>query len=647
MISLRKTLVNPFSVVLIIAHLYPVQKSMSQEFAKDSIKFAIKIDSLKSTNDTLNLCRTYYKLGRLCDEWEKREPAYLYLNKALNLSSEINYSKATVTISNRLACLYSEEGLHDKALGIYDECVELLKGSGDTNRIPTILMNIGSEYEIMGNFEKAIKYKLQAIKMKEEMQDSSNIAFHYLFVGDVYKLSGNNKKWKHYLDIAYSLRNNEEYADKEAYCIIYENLALYSKDQNDIKNALAYYDTLYVNSIKSHYIKGIYRSLSGRAEILSKNNENYTALILAEESLQYIPEEQEVLIGHNNLLAELYLRNKDVQKANYYLRKNISKNELYKFPNSRLETYKLLYQVNKKMLKHRHALEWNEAYNNLSDSLSNLEMLKNTEELETKYRTEKKEQEIKQLSAENELKNQRIRFAIAVIIAILLAAGFTIFWLIIRRRKAKIEQEHLKQQLFRSQMNPHFIFNALGSIQNYLYKNQPKIAANYLGNFVSLTRSILINSAKESISLEEEIETLKNYIELEKMRMKEAFNYEISFDEDMETEFINIPPMLIQPFVENAIKHGLKDKKEGGQLRISFTDKKNLLEVQVTDNGIGIDNSKNKGRKGHKSMALSIFNQRIKIIRKQSKQIPLTKIEDLSSNGKQGTLVELSLPILN
>lgn len=635
-----------FGYLTIFSSLFQLDTVKSQDFKADSLNLAVTIDSLLKTNDSLDLSRGYYKLGRLYDNWEKRDSAYLFLNRALEVTVKLKNSKGLATISNRLACLYSEEGLHEKALGIYDQCVDWLKESGDTNRIPIVLMNIGSEYEIMGDFDKAIEYKLRGLKMKEAMKDSSNIAYHYLFIGNVYKNSDKNtEKWKRYIDLAYKLKDNKEYADDETYCMIYLNLAEYAYEKGEHEKAFAYFDTLYVNAKRYNFIKGVYKSLSGKASLLSINGKHYRALQYIEEALAYLPEEQDVLINHNIFLAELYLKNNQPGKALFYLMDNSKKDVIDKFPSSMLENYKLLYVANKRQENFQQALKWNELYMELSDSLHNEKMLKNTEELETKYQTEKKETEIKQLSIENELKSQRIKFAIAAIIAIAVAAGFAIFLLIMRRRKIKAEQEQLKQRLFRSQMNPHFIFNALASIQNFLYKNEGKKAAGYLANFSTLTRSILTNSTKESISLEEEIETLKNYVELEKMRLKDAFDYEIKFDEELETEFINVPPMLIQPFVENAIKHGLKEKEEGGILTVSFIDKKDFLQVQVLDNGVGINNSKNEKISGHKSMALKIFDQRMKIIGKKMKNLPLPKIEDLSLQDKQGTLVEVCIPI--
>lgn len=218
--------------------------------------------------------------------------------------------------------------------------------------------------------------------------------------------------------------------------------------------------------------------------------------------------------------------------------------------------------------------------------------------------------------------------------------------MIIRKRNAQLAQDDLKQKLFRSQMNPHFIYNALGSIQNYMYKNETTKAAQFLGNFASLSRSILKYSAENTIDLTSEIEMLKNYIELEKMRMPNVFDYEIIIDYDLETDLIHIAPMMIQPFIENAIKHGFCDKTEGGKLKLELIDKKELLEVIIMDNGIGINNSRRQNSK-HESMSTKIFYDRMKYLKKKNKHIPDIEIKDISTNETSGTKVVLYLPILN
>jgi LytS/YehU family sensor histidine kinase len=186
----------------------------------------------------------------------------------------------------------------------------------------------------------------------------------------------------------------------------------------------------------------------------------------------------------------------------------------------------------------------------------------------------------------------------------------------------------------------------LNSIQQLISKNKNKEASHYLSKFSSLSRIILEYSAQESIPLEKEIELLSGYIEIEKLRSGNVFDYEIITGEDMEVEFIEIPPMAIQPFVENAIKHGLKQMEKGGFLRLIFEEHGDILKVTIEDNGVGINNSKEREASDHRSMAMNIFETRRKLFQKQYKKKLEVSIVDLSSEGKSGTRVTIELPIL-
>jgi sensor histidine kinase YesM len=196
-------------------------------------------------------------------------------------------------------------------------------------------------------------------------------------------------------------------------------------------------------------------------------------------------------------------------------------------------------------------------------------------------------------------------------------------------------------------MNPHFIFNVLGSIQNFMMQNDTRKASDFLSQFASLTRATLNNSAAETISLADEISMLKNYIELEKMRKGDKFDYQIQYDEEMEIDFIQIPPMLIQPFIENAIKHGLKKMESGGFLRIKITDKTDWIEFEIEDNGEGIQESSAK-QKDHKSMAMEIFEKRRKLIQQKHKKdfgFELQNLRDVNPD-LSGVRIRIDVPII-
>jgi len=209
----------------------------------------------------------------------------------------------------------------------------------------------------------------------------------------------------------------------------------------------------------------------------------------------------------------------------------------------------------------------------------------------------------------------------------------------------------LKLENLRSQMNPHFIFNALNSIQDYILLNQKNLAGDYLGKFADLIRMYLNHSTKGSIPLSEEIEALNQYLELEKLRFEDTLHYQIKVTNEIVRDTIEIPTMLIQPYIENAIKHGLLHKKNDRQLNISFSliaEEENLL-CEVTDNGVGRKRaSELKAKRGvlHQSFAGKATNDRLELLNYGKEHKTSVVINDLYSKEDVplGTQVLISIP---
>jgi LytS/YehU family sensor histidine kinase len=152
-----------------------------------------------------------------------------------------------------------------------------------------------------------------------------------------------------------------------------------------------------------------------------------------------------------------------------------------------------------------------------------------------------------------------------------------------------------EMQALRAQMSPHFIFNCLNSINRFIVKNESEAASGYLTKFSRLIRMVLNNSQKNIIPLSDELDCLELYIQMERLRLKNFFTYEVKYDDEIEIEEIMIPPLLLQPFVENAIWHGLMHKEEGGAtLNIDIIQKNGVLYFRITDNGIGREKRKKK-----------------------------------------------------
>lgn len=209
----------------------------------------------------------------------------------------------------------------------------------------------------------------------------------------------------------------------------------------------------------------------------------------------------------------------------------------------------------------------------------------------------------------------------------------------------KIAESELKA--IRSQLNPHFMFNVLNNIQDvYLDRNEEK-AQLYIVQFASLIRELLQNSSKKEIPLSEEIEFIKKYIELEKLRLANRFDYNIKVSDNIDITDTYIPPMLLQPFIENAINYGLSPKTEKGHLEISFEKVGNNIEIKITDNGIGRKASElSKTKKHHTSMAIALISERLEILNSINNKINYHfTITDLYNNNlPNGTQVTLIIP---
>jgi sensor histidine kinase YesM len=220
------------------------------------------------------------------------------------------------------------------------------------------------------------------------------------------------------------------------------------------------------------------------------------------------------------------------------------------------------------------------------------------------------------------------------------------------RRNDKRNIILLEQRLLLSQMNPHFVFNSLTAIQSYIFRNDPYMAGKYLANFSKLVRLILENSRVEHIPIAKEMETIRHYLDLQALRFDNKFEYSVETSPDIDPEHHLIPPMLAQPFIENAIEHGIIHLSEGGKISIRYKISDEHIILEVEDNGIGIERAssfeENKRTK-HQSLATKITRDRLKNLRKiYGEKIRMDIIDkSLSDIEKgQGTLIKFYIPIL-
>jgi sensor histidine kinase YesM len=238
---------------------------------------------------------------------------------------------------------------------------------------------------------------------------------------------------------------------------------------------------------------------------------------------------------------------------------------------------------------------------------------------------------------------------------VIFLGGFILITVIIKiilinqKKQNQLTQDllEMQQRLLRTQMNPHFIFNSLLAIQNFIYKNEASKAGKYLSRFAKLIRLILNSSRKEFITLEEEIEFLNYYLELQKLRFKERFEYRFEIDRRIRAEQVYVPPMLAQPFIENAIEHGLKDISQEGMIIIRFFYEENDLVFEVEDNGVGIyqsEKNRDMTRLEHESLGQQITYDRLRLLSQTNKEVSyrVEELRDEKGNIK-GTMIQFRI----
>ncbi|MEL7064034.1 MAG: histidine kinase, partial [Bacteroidota bacterium] len=260
-----------------------------------------------------------------------------------------------------------------------------------------------------------------------------------------------------------------------------------------------------------------------------------------------------------------------------------------------------------------------------------------------------KEQELRETQIEIMTEKQDVQRRILWILGLVLGLVSVSAFLVVRSNRARRKANQLLAlKSLRSQMNPHFIFNSLNSINGFIATHDDRAANKYLSDFSRLMRTVLEHSQQDFVLLGTELEVLKLYMKLEHFRFGDKFDYELEVDPELNQEQIVIPPMLVQPYIENAIWHGLRYKKEKGKLTVSIAEVGQKILIQIEDNGIGRKKSaelKTRNQKTHQSTGLKNTDQRVAIINDVYKAYLSVEIEDLEPNQEDtGTRVSITMP---
>ena len=519
-----------------------------------------------------------------------------------------------------MARTYNLIGLNNMYLGAYSvsmdafqEGMNLLERSRHkkTQFFAEIKGNLALLYEKLSDFEKALKFQKKALSIHQKNNYSLGISNTYSNIGQLYSHLGKYDKALAIFDKAMKIK--QKIGNPYHIANGLTNIGITNFELKQYTKALKY-----LNKAKSIYIgiehltnlSTVFKSIG---DVQLALNHFETAKINYDSALKYAKKSKNkrAVLAAIEGLADTAFKISDFKRAYNFQREAIT----------------------------------------LKDSLLSDEKRDELAKLEAKYQYDKEKQTLtanfnRNLSINEANTNQQIlirnaSIAVGVVGMLALAIGFTLFR---KKREAELDSRIIASELqtLRAQLNPHFIFNSLNSINDFVQKNQKDAASEYLVRFSRMMRKILDNSTQEEVPLSEEIEFLENYLRLEQERLNHKFTFKIDVDSSIDADETFIPPTLLQPYIENSIWHGLSPKKKNGLLHIHITGEKDMLTCIIDDNGVGLRGVKSGGVKIHNSFGSNSTANRLNLLNRRENSTK-SKVEFVEK--EEGVQVKIQLPL--
>ncbi|MFS4467652.1 tetratricopeptide repeat protein [Maribacter sp. 2210JD10-5] len=531
--------------------------------------------------------------------------AFLHVDKAIDISSDLNWQKGLGLSYTQKGNLYYIVADNLNALDAFQKALDIGQKTGDESLKLSMLNNLANIHADLKEYDEALEKYGTFLSTSENLGNVPNQIRGLTNIAIVYTDSDRHEEAVSYLKKA--LRLSKEEKNDFFIAAITNNLALAYKGMGAYQKALEFYQIAVDISrkIENNYIEASALNSIGKVNILLKNYDK--ALISGEEALKLSEE-----IGAVEWQAD---------------------------------SWKVLSTVYEEQNKMEDALTAYKNHIKFRDSVLNEEKKSEITKKEMQFKM-KMQQDV----ANEEIKQQKIvkngYLVGAVLLMIFAIAGYFFY----KRRRDILEEKKIADfntkvaetelKALRSQMNPHFIFNSLSSISDFMVKNDIEKANEYLIKFAKLTRSILENSEKKWITLKEDLELMELYIQIEAIRLKNKLTHTISVGREIDVENTLVPPLMLQPFIENSIWHGIAKNQNGGHINIETKKEGDLLVCSVDDNGVG--RTKNvKLKSENTSMGIRITKNRLDIL----SRLKETKGNVVLIDKTQGLRVELKLPL--
>jgi tetratricopeptide (TPR) repeat protein len=643
------------------------QSTFAQQARLDSLLNALKKHPQEDTvrlNLLNDISYDYYQLNPL--------EGIATADKAIALSQKLNLPKKLATAYFYKGINLGIKGDYNNALEFLNRSVKILNDAGNGQQALKVQNSIAIIYMNLSDYEKALDIYFKNMREEERLKDdkmialaAGNISILYERIGKLdLALQYNQKE----IDIYKKLNTVTSLAD--AYAAkgnIYDNL-------NEPQKAIYFYQQGLQISKGINYLIGIANNMGNMGSVYGEIEKFDSAFYFTKKSLETYSQmgdkrNTSTLYGYlgdiiisspkSILIKENILPEKKYTTALGYYQQSLTLSKEIGSVLEQSQAWKQISNVYKLQKKYEPALSAFENYIRLKDSVLNENKNNAVEKINIKYEFQKKEDSIKAANDKKMIivsaeisKQKAIKKTIITGAIILLISSCAIFIFYKKNRDIKGQKvsaefnskvADTEMKALRSQMNPHFIFNSLNSISDYISKNDVHSADLYLTKFAKVMRMILENSEQKEVSLKDDLKALELYMQLESLRLNNKFDYEIKIDESIDVENTLVPPLILQPFVENSIWHGLSAKQANGHILIQIKKEGKMLNCIVEDNGIGRINSNDNSvlSDNKKPLGMKITKARIDIINKLKNSNAAVNISDLS----EGMRAEVRLPL--
>ncbi|MBT8237840.1 MAG: tetratricopeptide repeat protein, partial [Croceitalea sp.] len=521
----------------------------------------------------------------------------ILLRYFLNNAKKSNYNFGEAYTLIQLGSIYFERSRFEKAIFLYNEALEVTELIEDITLKVHCLNKLGAAYQKTEAIQSAIDHIQRALEIAGAIENPSKAIQKEINrslnnMGSVYNTLG---QWD------FAISKYDEAIKNEMALNNYLGLAKNHQDkgesleaQGNLKEALISYNTALAYNAEIQSPEIHVKSNLGIAHIYVHQSKFEDASVIFKKIL-----DPALKLGNMELLSELYINMGwdyielgQFDSANDYLIKGAELAQTYNLPIEMEEAYIFLSDLNAAEGDFKNALgNYKEARTIERRSLNDRNR-RYMADLISRAETENKNRQIAELAKENEMVKSRLRKNQTTILVSVLVLGLIIafFYLMNRQSQSNYEKRVLsmEQHMLRSQMNPHFLFNSLNSIKLYIINNDKKNAVHYLNKFSKLVRRILEGSSLKEAPLADELETIELYLNIENIRFSDDIKYNITVDPNINVNKVKIPSLMLQPFLENAIWHGLSSKEGPKNIWVTVKKKDNMhIVISIEDNGVG------------------------------------------------------------